>query len=252
MKLIMENWRQYAAENEEFEKTLDLFIEYYALNNNLLLTESIANDIRNKVSELVRSYGMKPVHLALAAMLMTGSITDAQAEEAGLSVQDSAVAAQQIDQESDKNLLNKAQEIKSKLQQTLEKAKGGLSDLSDTIRTAAQNIGADVASSAELAADGYSQKGDTHEFRATIDVGERGIVNNLSFDLAKQDAIKDLKAQSGVPDDAMGMQTSLVVGEGTEVQILVKWSPEMQTDWEELMIKHKNLQLKSQEWDDQR
>jgi len=245
MKLLMENWREYLNEEEEYEETLELFIEYYALSNNILLTENIAADVKTAVATVVKRYGKKAVNWAMLGMLSANILAAPIAAAADLPVEDPA-AMEQVQQSGpirDWLKSDQGQEVQNQIKKTLENVKGAVKDTAQDILR--PNMDANMADVDANMADGPTMDGDTHKYRLTVDVGERGVTNNLSFDRAKLQAQNDLRGLPDVPDDALGLRTSFSPGEGTEVQITVEWSPDLQADAEEMIQKHAEFSAKA-------
>jgi len=229
MKLIMENWNKYLHEEEEYEETLARLIEYYASSNNVLLTESIAADIKSAIGNVARIYGRRAVNLAMLGMLSANILAAPIAAAADLPVDDPAAASQEIDRSGPmKKWLqsDQGQEVQNQIKKTLEKVSGAVKDTAQDILR--PNIGDESPEEAGAPAvvDGYRVVDGTHEYRLTFDAGSAQRMS-LKIDVANERASEELLSQPDVPDDAT-LTYSTEPLQGTEMQVIATWSPESQ------------------------
>ena len=248
MKLLMENWRGYLNEEEEYEETLELFIEHYTLNNNILLTEGVAENIRKALDGLTKRYGKKAMHIAFLGMMVANTLSPAMAQSADSSVPEQAVATQQIQQSGpirDWLKSDQGQEVQNQIMKTFEKVSGAVKDTAqDILRPNMADGGSDVSVAAESGLeDGYRLSPDgVHEYRVTLDANPGDVAFQVELNTgAKPKAADGLRAQDAVPDDARGVHYWM---DNTGTQVIARWSPENQTYIDNLLKQQQALKAK--------
>ena len=223
-QLIMENWRIFLSEDDDYENLINYLIENYSSTNKIVLTEGAVEDIKNKVGEVAKQFGRRATMAAMAGLIATSAVAPSIASAADSFTADLPVAAQQMDDnEAEEAAKSKPGEALKKIfKRAGEDIKGAFADIKDKFKgkNAPESEHADTPESTTL-----QKKLD----ELGVEEGEVGIgQSELGHEFARTDARMDFnrkitQARGETTTDADGTRRTSFAGSVQNITQLASW-----------------------------